>query len=235
MQGAIAILVLLTLADVHAAVPPVEQVSARMAETRARNRALIRGYTVLRRYTLTTGHSGHHAEMLVRVTYAWPNHKKFEVVSERGSNAIQKRVFHRLLKAEEDASHHDAHLTPDNYTFQPEGMATLDGRRCYVMRLTPKSSGKYLIRGRVWIDATDFAVVRVEGEPVDSGSFWITGTHVVQTYKKVGGFWLQSVNESDSDVRIFGRAHLKIENLDYKIDQADTEDRASLAPRAEVE
>jgi hypothetical protein len=57
----------------------------------------------------------------------------------------------------------------------------------------------------------------------------------VQHYRKVGNFWLQSSSESDSDVRIFGRAHLRIDDLDYKLAGGHTEDEASLIRPAPVE
>jgi hypothetical protein len=224
-----------TIPAAGAGMPPVQQVSARMAESRALSISRIRNYTVLRRYTLTAGHGQHSAEMLVRVNYIWPGQKKFEIVSESGSSTILKKVFHRLLKAEEDASRHDVRLSPENYNFQPEGADTVDGRPCFILRLTPKTSGKYLIRGRVWVDAADFAAVRVEGEPVDSGSFWINSTHIVQKYGKVGGFWMPADSESDSEVKIFGRAHLRIQSLDYKINQWETADQADLLVRPPVE
>src|SRR5438128_2226188 len=112
------ILAMVAAGAAPAQMPPVHQVSARMAATRARAASEIRGYTVLRRYTLTTGRGEHSTEMTARLTYTWPSHKRFEIISERGSNAVQKRVFHRLLKAEEDATRHDARLTPENYDFQ---------------------------------------------------------------------------------------------------------------------
>ena len=117
----------------------------------------------------------------------------------------------------------------------PDGVDTVDGRRCYVLRITPKGSGKYLIRGRIWVDAAEFAVVKVEGAPVDTDSFWIKSTHLVQRYKKVAGFWMPASNESDSEVRIFGRAHLSIQSLDYNINPTETEDQAGLIRRPEVE
>jgi outer membrane lipoprotein-sorting protein len=233
MRGRIPILALFILAGAGAEMLPVQQVSARMAETRARAASEIRGYTVVRKYTLTSG--DHSAEMLVRLTYTRPHQRKFEVLSERGSNIIQKRVFHRLLKEETNAHRHDTSLTPDNYYLTPIGMETVDGRRCYVLRMKPRGSDKFLLNGRVWVDATDFAVVRVEGEPVDTDSFWVKSTHIVQKYRQVDGFWLPGVNESDSDVRLFGRAHLKIESRDYQITSAETEDQAGLLRRPTVE
>src|SRR5947208_3368315 len=99
--GVTFLLALALLPAAHAGMPPLQLVSARMAETKARAASEIRGYTVLRRYTLTTGR-GHSAQMVVRLTYSWPGRKKFEILSESGSQTIQKRVFHKLLKAEED-------------------------------------------------------------------------------------------------------------------------------------
>jgi hypothetical protein len=207
---------------------PLHEVSARMADTRARAASEIPEYTVLRRYTLTTGDNSHAAEMTVRLRHLSRGKKKFEILSEHGASMIGRRVFRHLLQAEEDAAHHNVRVSTENYKFALEGMALVDGRRCYVLRLTPRNPGKYLIRGRAWVDAEDFAVVRVEGEPVDTGSFWIRSTHLVQTYRKVAGFWLPASIESNSEVRLFGRAHLSIQSLDYKIGPGDTGDRASL-------
>jgi len=212
--------------------PAIQQVSARMAATKTEESAAVRNYTVLRHYTLSTSRSGRLAEMMVRLTYTYPGEKKFEVIWERGSNAVQKRVFRKLLTTEEDASHVDTRVTAENYNFQLEGTETLDGRNCYILRLSPKSKGKYLLRGRAWVDATDFAVVKVEGEPVDDGSFWIKKSHIVQRYKKIGKFWMPAVNHADSEVRIFGPAHLTIESMDYQIgNSGDENNRAEVSSR----
>jgi len=216
---------------IRAEMPEIQQVSARMAETKSRESATVRNYTVLRHYTLAVPHAGHVAEMMVRLTYTYPGHKKFDIVWERGANSIQKRVMRKLLTAEEDASRFDTRLTADNYNFQLEGMEALNGRQCYVLRLAPKVSNKYLLRGKVWVDAADFAVVQVKGTPVEDGSFWIRNTRVSQQYKKVAGFWLPAMNKADSDVRIFGSAHLTIESLDYQISPSDDENRAEVLSR----
>src|SRR4051794_38648320 len=202
-----------TAAAAHNEVPAIQQVCERMAQTKSQEAVSIRNYTVIRHYRLAVPHAGHVAEMMVRLTYAYPGHKKFEVLWERGSNSIQKRVFKKLLTAEEDASRFDTRVTADNYNFQMEGVETVNGRKCYVLRIEPRGHGKYLLRGKAWVDAVDYAVVRVEGEPVEDGSFWIRNTHVAQVYKKVAGFWLPAENKADTEVRLFGTAHLTIESL----------------------
>jgi hypothetical protein len=233
MRAAIPILAL-ALTGAHAELADVQHVSARMAEASSRDNAALRNYTVLRHYALTTSTAGHSAEMLVRVNYSKPGGKAFEVLWERGSSAVHKRVFRKLLEAEKDAARTEAGITPENYEFHMLGTQLLDQRLCYVMEIVPRASRKYLLRGRIWVDAQDFAVVRVEGEPTE-GSFWIKSTHLVQHYRKVGNFWLPAVNESDTEVRIFGRAHLSIENLEYQVNNQGMEGHAETASRSRVE
>jgi len=232
MRASLVMLALVTAASAaRAEMPAIQQVSARMAETKSQESARVRNYTVLRHYSLAVPHAAHVAEMMVRLTYSYPGHKKFDVLWERGANSIQKRVLRKLLIAEEDSSRFDTRVTADNYVFRLEGEETVEGRLCYVLRLKPKVSNKYLLRGRAWVDAVDFAIVRVEGTPVDDGSFWIRNTRVAQRYKKVAGFWLPAVNKADSEVRIFGPAHLTIESLDYQISPSDDENRAEVLSR----
>ena len=228
MKPALPILALMLTAG-RAELADVRQVSARMAQTMSRERAALKNYSVLRHYALTIG-GRHSAEMLVRMNQL-SSSRTFEVLWEHGSNAVHKRVFHKLLEAEKEAAQGDMRITPANYEFHLEGMDELDGRRCYVLRMEPRAQKRYLLRGRVWVDGEDFAVVRVEGEPV-AGSFWIKDTYVVQQYRKIGNFWLPDVNDSDTDVRIFGQAHLRIESLEYQIHHyvPDTRADAAVAP-----
>jgi hypothetical protein len=161
--------------------------------------------------------------MVVRVTYASPGEKKFEVLLESGSTFVQKRVFRRLIEAEKEAARRPSfdqlRFDPRNYDLRLEGTEMVNGRMCYVLTINPKERNKYLLRGRAWIDNEDFGVARLEGIPAESWSFWVRTTRVLQQYRKVGGFWMPVLHESDSHVRIVGPAHLRIEYLDYEINQ----------------
>ena len=53
----------------------------------------------------------------------------------------------------------------------------LEARPVYVIQVLPKREDKYLFEGRIWIDAEDFAVVRVEGKPAKNPSFWTRSVH----------------------------------------------------------
>jgi len=69
------------------------------------------------------------------------------------------------------------------------------------------------------IDAKDFAIARVEGEPAVNPSWWTLRTDFKRSYQKVGDFWLPESNESETKVRIFGTAVLTIRYQEYQITQ----------------
>ncbi len=161
------------------------------------------------------------AEMVVKVRFVAPDSKEFTVVSATGSKFVIDHVFKRLLEGEQEAmsggNRHATALTRDNYQFELTGYESApDGAR-YVLRLTPRSKNKFLYRGTIWVDAKDFAVVRIEGEPGKSPSMWITKTDIEHKYRKVDDFWLPSENNTKTLIRLGGRSTLLIEYQDYKI------------------
>jgi hypothetical protein len=85
---------------------------------------------------------------------------------------------------------------------------------------------QFLYRGKIWVDAKDFAVVRIEGEPAKNPSFWIKRTDITHSYKKVDDFWLPAENHTQSFIRLGGEATLSIEYQDYKIIKSSLADRA---------
>ena len=104
-----------------------------------------------------------------------------------------------------------------------------------MLRVTPKAENKYLIDGKIWVDATDYSIVRIEGRPARNPSFWTRSVHFVHTYQKVGPFWLAASTESVSEIRIFGTAELTIENSGYTLNPpyiltTDIDREARLAP-----
>lgn len=86
-----------------------------------------------------------------------------------GSPFVQHRVIDKLIEAELDASHAEDHdatsITPANYEFRLLGHQDAEDRSCYVLEVVPRTPKKYLMRGRIWVDDADFAIVRMEGSP----------------------------------------------------------------------
>lgn len=185
----------------------------------AQRQSALTGYTALRRYVAVN--RSRQAEMLVRVTSDSSGAKQFSILSEKGSGSIRKLVFHRLLNEETEASRHgtrnSSRLTPLNYDFQIVARETLETGPAYVLAVSPKPANKYLIDGKIWVDANDYSIVRIEGQPARNPSFWVRSAHFVHTYQKVGQFWFASSTHSRSEIRIFGDSELTIENTDYAL------------------
>ncbi len=204
----------------NASAPAVEEIVGRMTAADRTTTPQLHEYTSVRRYVLENKRFGKRASMTVRMTFRSPGHKDFQVLEEHGSAAIRSRVFRRMLAAETEAAGNTAtQVSPQNYSFRLAGMEDLDGRRSYVLEATPRTKNAYLFRGRVWVDAADFAIAKIEGSPAQSPSFWVRRTVFVHRYAKFGPFWLAVSNQSETDVVLFGKTDVKIEYSDYHINE----------------
>ena len=192
---------------------------ARMLRSDEARRSALAGYTGMRHYHFENKKVDKHADMKVRMTCDAAGVKTFEVIEESGSGTIRNRILRKMLEAEHEASQsgerEQARITPANYDFLLAADAVLNGRPSYVLEISPKSASKFLIRGRIWVDADDFAIVQVEGQPAKNPSFWIRSVHVTQQYGRTGQFWLPVMNVSKAEARIFGRTDVSIKYFDY--------------------
>jgi outer membrane lipoprotein-sorting protein len=202
------------------------QVAKKLQERNAQRAAALQEFHGTRVYRMQYRGfpSDRDAEMVVNVAYRAPNSKEFRVVSQTGSKFIIDRVFKKLLEGEQEAANDENRLntalSQENYDFTSAGYENTSDGAEYVLNLLPKTRNKYLYRGKIWVDAKDFAVVRIEGEPAKNPSFWIKKTEVKHRYVKVGDFWLPSENHTESVIRLGGQAILSIEYKDYKITKA---------------
>ena len=208
----------------------VMQRVVQMNELRAKS---IEGYSSIRTYHVESNGLSHKvADMVVRVDYKAPNSKKFTIVSESGSGTVRKRVFKKLLEAEQEAMQEDnqrrSAVTPENYTFRLLEYCKTDADEFYVLDAQPREKNKFLFQGRLFVDGRDFAITRVEGEPAVNPSWWTLRTDFKRTYKKFDDHWLPESNESTTHVRIFGTAVLTITYGEYQITEAAGELTSSL-------
>jgi len=190
-----------------------------MNNTRAR---ALDAYSSLRTYHLECHCLSHKkADMVVRIDFKSPDKKVFMIVSESGSGTVRDRVFKKLLEAEQESMRQEnqrlSAITPENYQFQLSEYEKSATDEYYVLDARPQSNNKFLFRGRIWVDAKDFAIIRVEGEPAVNPSWWTEKTDFQRHYRKIGDFWLPESNESKTKVRVFGTAVLTIDYRDYQI------------------
>jgi hypothetical protein len=210
------------------------EVIQRMLEQDKARRSALQQYTSNRKYVADNKKFGKHAEVAVREKYVYPGQKQFERLSESGSDYIRRKVISKLIEAEQDAAQNEnrdqTRITPENYKFELLGNEEQEGHSCFLIALIPTHSKKYLIKGRIWVDQEDFAIVRMEGSPAKNPSFWTRKVEFTRRYQKHGPFWLAASIESESEVLIAGKSSLKIEYSDYVINQGEGDQKmASLA------
>jgi hypothetical protein len=208
------------------ATPPLtaSEIAARMIAADDARMPKLRDYTSLRHYTLDNKRFGVRASMTVRVYYQYPGTKQFEVIEESGPSALRKRVFHRMLDSELQASEglgrEETRISPRNYEFRLAGTRIVEGRKCFILDVTPKTKNPLLFEGVISVDAEDYAVTSFEGTPAQNPSFWLRKTTILHKYGKIGQFWLPISNDSNSEVKMFGNTEVRIDYSDYKINTA---------------
>jgi len=176
----------------------------------------LREYSAMRTYAVTDVNGKVHAKEIVRMEYIAPDKKTFVTVAEEGSGVIRNLVLKRLMESEMSAAagkeRHDSSITPANYIFRVLNEDDLDNHHCFVVEAIPKRNDKYLFEGKIWIDSSEFAIVKIAGHPAKKLSFWITRADFVRRYEKIGDFWLPASDETSVEVRLYGKKILSIKH-----------------------
>ncbi len=159
------------------------------------------------------------AKLVVEANYDSVSGKTFHIVSQSGNSLLIDKVLKRLLESEKDADQNKSStaLTPANYNFRLSGIENVAGRPAYILDVEPVIDNKYLYRGKVWVDAVDFAVAKIAAAPAKNPSFWISSTAINHEYIKTDGFWLPAQNRSETRVRVGGTAVLTIDYGTYQV------------------
>lgn len=177
--------------------------------------------TATERYFVKNSHFNEPALMTVHVTYKRGAGKSYQVVSRSGPGLLQRRVLDRLLEEESAMSRgterQHSLLTTANYSMELTGSEQIAGRQCYVLSLTPKSRNTHLLKGRAWVDSTTFSLVRIEGRPSASPSFWTGKPLIVREYIPVHGFWLAQHSHATSDGFFAGNTQLDVQYTEYSV------------------
>jgi len=216
---------LMCAASLSAQAPAVPSLTASqiVTEMQSRNharRSQLRHYHSVRHYSVE--YRGYAmdiaAAMAVSVDYDAASGMTFTVISENGSRLLVNKVLKRLVESEKDVQdHHSAELSPENYSFSLVGTDMVGERPAYVLAVAPRTDNKYLYRGKIWIDCSEFALMRIEAEPARNLSFWISSTTIHHDFERTDGFWLPASDRSETRVRVGGRAVLKIDYGTYDI------------------
>jgi hypothetical protein len=180
----------------------------------------LKHYKAVRQYEVEyRGLANVEARMEVEIDFDATSGKSFRILSQSGSKILREKVLKRAMDSEKEASEDGGAtaLTPANYRFQLQGNESLDGRPAYILSVEPLKENKFLYRGKIWVDAADFAVAKVEAAPAKNPSFWISRTVIRYTSAKTGDFWLPQRSRSETKVRVGGTAVLTIDYGAYQI------------------
>lgn len=187
-----------------------------MMAVRQENQARARAYTVKRDYQLLDKQEQPKAQVVANITYLPPDQKQYNIESSSGGigGKVLRDIVQKEAEVPKEAQHRD--LSPQNYDFQLVGQETVDGRNCYVLSLNPKRDEKELLRGKIWVDAADYRIHRLEGNAAKSPSWWIRDLHVLMSFAYVDGMWLHTFTHAVADVRFKGKYVMESHDLEYR-------------------
>ena len=163
-------------------------------------------YTLLRQYRVSGADpSANTTKVLAEVKYVPPSNKEFSIRktegNERGEKIVRRVLEHEAKMAREPVR---SDFCTDNYDFALVGQESLNGKQTYVLQLSPKHQATELLRGKAWVDAENFLVVRVEGEPAKNPSWWIKELTIRYRLWARRRVWLPLATRATADLRILG-------------------------------
>jgi len=195
-----------------------EEIIAHMERRSAQQLQALESYQDRRRYVAEHAMLSQPAFWVVEEDFRAPQQKELRVLERSGPAFLERQLFSRLLSAELEAARGTARLATElcrrnyRFTFREYDAA----REAYVFDVQPLSESPYLLRGTVWVNREDYGVMRIEGEPAQSQSFWVRQSHFVHEFARFGEFWFPVRNRSEAELRMFGRATLEINYYDYR-------------------
>jgi hypothetical protein len=195
--------------------PSVNVIVARMVAVLQECKMRSHPFTVRRDYQLFDRKWESKAQVVARISFAPPDQARYEIESSRGG--LGEKILRDMLDKEMEALQRvqQKELSTQNYDFWLAGEETVDGRRCHVLALHPKREERELIRGRAWVDAETFLLLRLEGEPAKSPSWWIRDVHVTMRFAEVDGTWMRTLTHAVATVRFKGRYVMESRNLEH--------------------
>ena len=222
-----------TAADNSSSANPelLNSIIQRMEEALQQNRAHARPYSVTRDYILYGSDPDHvKGHIVAHVNFLPPNRKSYDIAESTGG--FQEKVVRRVLEHEIEVTRdpQDTWLISRNYEFELLGEQTLNGRRCYVLKTQPRRGDKDLMKANVWVDANTYRIVRIDGEPQKSPSFWVKDVHITLDFGDVAGMWLQTHTQAQAHVRFAGDYKMYSRDMRYDTSSILASAPAQIAP-----
>jgi hypothetical protein len=143
----------------------------------------------------------------------------YAITAEGGSVYIRTKVLKAVLDGEREviAQGETARSSLDlaNYRFQPNGIDT-EGHANVL--LLPRRKERVLVSGMMALNATDGALVRLQGRLAKSPSFWVKNVDIVRSYERIDGKVVPVALQTKAQVRFLGEATLRMTYIYSEID-----------------
>ena len=227
IAGCVSTILILASSPVIAQQQPDATAVVRGVDSSVKNRIdRLAGYTVTEHYAVYRGKDETHqaADMVVKTTYRKETGKSYEVVSQSGGAVWRNEVLGTLLDNEKRMSQPSnvgtALINSSNYDMKLDANThdQFNGRDCLVLDITPKHNSQYLFKGKLWVDARDFAIVQLKGTASKSAFFLASAAEVVRQYDEMSGLPMATHAQAVSGSSLLGQTVVKIDYTNYQLD-----------------
>ena len=144
---------------------------------------------------------------------------RYEITAEGGSGYIRSKVLKAVLDGERDVIAQGetarSSLALSNYRFEANG---IDPDGLANVLLSPRRKERVLVSGMMALNASDGALVRLQGRLAKSPSFWVKDVDIVRTYERIDGTVVPVALQTKAQVRFLGEATLRMTYVYSEID-----------------
>jgi hypothetical protein len=182
-------------------------------------------FTVTETYRIFRNNDEQHpvAEMTVKDDYQKETGKTFTILSQSGSVLMRHYVLTPLLDNEKrinlPGTREAGWFNSQNYDFKLKSTQTvpLNGHNCFVLSMNPRQKASNLLIGTIWVDATDFTTVQIQGATSKDPSVLSGPTELLRQYTKENGYAQSFHSRAVSASPVFGQTVITIDYNNYQV------------------
>lgn len=201
--------------------PDLATIVQRLTQAQFDIRARARAYSLTREYKVFGGGAENpRTQVVATVNFLPPDIKSYDI--DESTGGMGERVIRHILDREIEATRNPTAMliTEQNYAFSLAGEAVAAGRPCYRLDISPKHQRKDLLNATVWVDKDSYRILRIEGDPARSPSFWVKDIHLILEFAEVSGMWMQTETHAFARMRFGGEYKITSQNLNYDVSQS---------------
>lgn len=198
--------------------PDLATIIQRLTQAQLENHLRAKAYSLTREYKVFGADANRpRTEVVATVNFLPPNVKSYDIAQSTGG--MGEKVIRHILDHEIDLARDPAEMMVNdrNYDFVFAGEDVTAGRSSYRLNITPKHQRKDLLRATIWIDKDSYHILRIEGDPTKSPSFWVKDIHLVLDFAEIAGMWMQTETHALARMRFGGEYTVTSQNLNYDV------------------